>query len=244
MTSIEIILNTVFFKIWNMSIRAGSCILAVLLFRFLLQKFPRKYLYMLWLVVAFRLVCPVTLNTQFSLFNLEVLTDYGGVLAERPEEDQKSQEKTMEAGAESASSEQSPKKPEEESTAVSLGEMMQRPKSIRTSLREFLHLAGKGQLKETSLWRMGTCVWIAGMGVFAVYFAVGIVRMGTGCAGLSAGKAAGKIRTGSMNATACPLPSWRAFFLRGSICPGGCRKNSRKWCFFMSRFISKERIIW
>ena len=177
MTSIEIILNTVFFKIWNMSIRAGYCILAVLLLRFLLQKFPRKYLYMLWLVVAFRLVCPVTLNTQFSLFNLEVLTDYGGVLAERPEEDQKSQEKTMEAGAESASLEQSPKKPEEESTAVSLGEMMQRPKSIRTSLREFLHLAGKGQRKETSLWRMGTCVWIAGMGVFAVYFAVGIVRM-------------------------------------------------------------------
>lgn len=177
MTSIEIILNTVFFKIWNMSIRAGSCILAVLLLRFLLQKFPRKYLYMLWLVVAFRLVCPVTLNTQFSLFNLEVLTDYGGVLAERPEEEQKSQEKTMEAWAESASLEQSPKKPEEESTAVSLGEMMQRPKSIRTSLREFLHLAGKGQLKETSLWRMGTCVWIAGMGVFAVYFAVGIVRM-------------------------------------------------------------------
>ena len=116
MTSIEIILNTVFFKIWNMSIRAGSCILAVLLLRFLLQKFPRKYLYMLWLVVAFRLVCPVTLNTQFSLFNLEVLTDYGGVLAERPEEDQKSQEKTMEAWAESASLEQSPKKPEEEST--------------------------------------------------------------------------------------------------------------------------------
>ena len=123
MTSIEIILNTVFFKIWNMSIRAGYCILAVLLLRFLLQKFPRKYLYMLWLVVAFRLVCPVTLNTQFSLFNLEVLTDYGGVLAERPEEDQKSQEKTMEAGAESASLEQSPKKPEEEKGKKPLGRL-------------------------------------------------------------------------------------------------------------------------
>ncbi len=64
-------LDSLFIRIWNMSITAGYCIAAVLIIRLLLRRIPRKYLYALWLVVAFRLICPVSVSTDFSLFNLE-----------------------------------------------------------------------------------------------------------------------------------------------------------------------------
>lgn len=66
----ERILTIWFIRILNMSITAGYCILAVLLLRLLFRKMPRKYLYVLWLSVAFRLVCPVSVRSGFSLFNL------------------------------------------------------------------------------------------------------------------------------------------------------------------------------
>lgn len=56
--------------ILNMSLTASYCILAVLAARLLLRRAPKKYAYMLWLVVAFRLCCPVSVNSSFSLFNL------------------------------------------------------------------------------------------------------------------------------------------------------------------------------
>lgn len=67
----EKILTMLFAKVLNMSITAGYCILAVFLLRLLFRKAPRKYLYVLWLAVAFRLACPVSVSTGFSLFNLE-----------------------------------------------------------------------------------------------------------------------------------------------------------------------------
>lgn len=71
----ENILGSVFLKILNMSVTAGYCILAVFLIRFLFRKAPRKYLYALWLVVAFRLICPVSLSTSVSLFNADGFLD-------------------------------------------------------------------------------------------------------------------------------------------------------------------------
>lgn len=68
-------LNSLFIRILNMSITAGYCIAAVLLIRLLFRKAPRKYLYVLWLVAAFRLICPVSLSTDFSLFNLEPFSE-------------------------------------------------------------------------------------------------------------------------------------------------------------------------
>lgn len=64
-------LSHLFIQILNMSITASWCILAVLLLRLLFRKAPRKYLYMLWILAAFRLLCPVSVSTEFSLFNLE-----------------------------------------------------------------------------------------------------------------------------------------------------------------------------
>lgn len=59
-------------QILNMSLTAGYCILAVLAVRLLLRRAPKKYAYLLWLVVAFRLCCPVSINSSLSLFNLGV----------------------------------------------------------------------------------------------------------------------------------------------------------------------------
>jgi len=54
----------------NMSITAAYVILVVIAVRFLLKKAPKKYSYLLWLVVAFRLACPFSLELDFSLMNV------------------------------------------------------------------------------------------------------------------------------------------------------------------------------
>lgn len=59
-------------QVLNMSLTASYCILAVLAARWLLRRAPKKYAYLLWLVVAFRLCCPVSLNSPLSLFNLGI----------------------------------------------------------------------------------------------------------------------------------------------------------------------------
>ena len=58
----------------DMSLTASWVILAVLVIRFLLRKAPRKYAYALWSVVAFRLCCPVSFSSVFSLFSLPLLS--------------------------------------------------------------------------------------------------------------------------------------------------------------------------
>ena len=55
-------------KILNMSITASYVILAVLFIRLLLKRVPKKYSYLLWSVVLFRLICPVSFSSVFSIF--------------------------------------------------------------------------------------------------------------------------------------------------------------------------------
>ena len=59
-------------QVLNMSLTASYCILAVLVVRWLLRRAPKKYAYLLWLVVAFRLCCPVSLTSPLSLFSLSI----------------------------------------------------------------------------------------------------------------------------------------------------------------------------
>lgn len=56
--------------ILNMSITGGVVILFVLLARLLLKKAPKVFSYALWSVVLFRLLCPVSITTDFSLMKL------------------------------------------------------------------------------------------------------------------------------------------------------------------------------
>lgn len=62
-------METLFLKILNMSLTASYVIIAVLLIRLLLKRAPKKYSYLLWAVVLFRLVCPVSISSELSLFN-------------------------------------------------------------------------------------------------------------------------------------------------------------------------------
>lgn len=57
-------------KIFNMSVTASIIILAVLAVRLLLRKAPRVFSYLLWGVVLFRLLCPVSLPSRLSVFNM------------------------------------------------------------------------------------------------------------------------------------------------------------------------------
>lgn len=60
----------VFLTILNMGVTASVVIIAVLAARGLMGRLPKKYLYMMWLIVGIRLVCPVMIASPLSVFNL------------------------------------------------------------------------------------------------------------------------------------------------------------------------------
>ncbi len=72
-------------QLCNMSMTGSYVIIAVLLLRQLLRRAPKKYSYALWLAVGFRLGCPFSWPTGFSLFNvwpwqIKTLTTAGGTM--------------------------------------------------------------------------------------------------------------------------------------------------------------------
>ena len=60
-------ITRVFLEIVNMSLTASYVILAVLLLRLLLRRFPASLSYALWLVVLLRLVLPFSFESQLAL---------------------------------------------------------------------------------------------------------------------------------------------------------------------------------
>ena len=56
-----------FINIVNMSISAGWSVLAVLILRLLLKKAPKWITVLLWGIVAFRLICPFSIESALSL---------------------------------------------------------------------------------------------------------------------------------------------------------------------------------
>lgn len=69
------LLTAVFSRLLSMALMALPVMGVVLLARLALTRAPRKYRYALWLVVGFRLVCPVSLQGVLSIFNLPGLYD-------------------------------------------------------------------------------------------------------------------------------------------------------------------------
>lgn len=59
-------LEQIFLKVIDMSLAASMVMAAVFLVRILLKRFPKYISYMLWSVVLFRLLCPVTLESAIS----------------------------------------------------------------------------------------------------------------------------------------------------------------------------------
>lgn len=60
-------MTTVFIKLLNMSITASWLILAVILLRIILKNAPKWIRCILWGLVAFRLICPISVESIFSL---------------------------------------------------------------------------------------------------------------------------------------------------------------------------------
>lgn len=54
-------------RLWAMSLQAGILILVVLAVRFCLSRYPRIYSYCLWILVGIKLLCPVWIESPFSL---------------------------------------------------------------------------------------------------------------------------------------------------------------------------------
>ena len=60
-------MEIIFTKIFNISVTASMLIIAVILLRLILKNAPKWTRYILWLLVALRLVIPFTFESPFSL---------------------------------------------------------------------------------------------------------------------------------------------------------------------------------
>ncbi|MBE5785503.1 MAG: M56 family metallopeptidase [Clostridiales bacterium] len=63
-------MSHVFLTVLNLSAAACYAIVSVLLLRLAFGRLPRKYTFFAWMAVGFRLLCPVSIKSVFSLFNL------------------------------------------------------------------------------------------------------------------------------------------------------------------------------
>ena len=71
-------MTAIFERVLNMSLTGSIVIAVVLLARLLLRRAPKIYSYMLWAVVLFRLLCPISLSAGLSVLKpLPVTTTQG-----------------------------------------------------------------------------------------------------------------------------------------------------------------------
>lgn len=155
-------LEQIFLRLLNMSITAGYVIIAVLLIRLCIKRLPKIYSYILWSVVAFRLLCPFSFSSAYSFFNLNYFNEmektgtgiqYITVEAEREE---------AEIGPVMGSKKLLPSAGAVPDTA----EMKQSPEVITY----------KPDLKER-LPQIFSMVWISGIGILLVYTLLEIARI-------------------------------------------------------------------
>ncbi len=73
-------MERLFFRLLNMSLAAVAVIAVVVLLRLFLRYAPKKWQYLLWSAVGFRLCCPVSFKAAFSLFRLKptIMNSFGG----------------------------------------------------------------------------------------------------------------------------------------------------------------------
>ncbi len=63
-------IKNLFLSVINMSITASVAIVCVMIIRYFFRKQPKIYSYFLWGIVLFRLLCPYSLPTDISVFNM------------------------------------------------------------------------------------------------------------------------------------------------------------------------------
>lgn len=78
-------MSRLFVMVLNMSLTASYVALAVIFIRMLLKKLPKIFSYMLWVVVWFRLVCPVSIESPLSLMPSGIPVPYSIVNSINPD---------------------------------------------------------------------------------------------------------------------------------------------------------------
>ncbi len=63
-------MTELFKVVLEMSVTGAIIIAAVMLIRLCMKRLPRQYAYFLWIIPAIRLLCPLTVSSEASLFNL------------------------------------------------------------------------------------------------------------------------------------------------------------------------------
>lgn len=63
------LIKDLFTTILSMSITASYVALGIIIIRFLFKKLPKVFSYILWAPVFFRLLCLISFNSIFSVFN-------------------------------------------------------------------------------------------------------------------------------------------------------------------------------
>ncbi|MEE3426196.1 MAG: hypothetical protein VZR26_11570, partial [Erysipelotrichaceae bacterium] len=63
-------MESIFLKILGMSATGSIVILITMIARFLLKKRSKRFIMILWTVVAVRLLVPIGFDSQLSIFNL------------------------------------------------------------------------------------------------------------------------------------------------------------------------------
>ena len=142
-------METVFLKLLNMSITGSVMILAVMAARLLLKKAPRWSICLLWGLVALRLICPFTIQSNFSLIrNSEPI----------PQEVLSVQMPTAPVVAEQVESE----------VAVPLPEVQATPQqSVQTVPTE----------QAPSVLEIAGYVWLAGVAVLVIYALISYLQL-------------------------------------------------------------------
>lgn len=74
-------MSTFIMSLISMTITASIIIVVVIAMRFLLKKAPKVFSYLLWLIVLVRLLCPISISSSLSVFNIfDISTNDAGAM--------------------------------------------------------------------------------------------------------------------------------------------------------------------
>ncbi len=142
-------MTEIFRIVLNMSITASYICIFVMLIRLFMKKLPAKFSYFLWIIPLIRMICPFSVGTAFSVFNLIGPTEQS-YISERIEYDPTP---VIDTGIPLPSS--------PENITVPLPEAV--PDNSANPVQIMLFI--------------GTCIWLAGIIGIALYTIVCIVRL-------------------------------------------------------------------
>lgn len=142
-------MTEIFRTVLNMSITAAYICIFVMLLRLFMKKLPAKFSYFLWIIPFIRMICPFSVETAFSVFNL-IKPTAESYISESVEYDQSP---VIDTGLPLPSS--------PENITVSLPEAV--PENSANPVQIMLFV--------------GTIIWLAGIVGIAVYTAVCVIRL-------------------------------------------------------------------